>query len=62
MDIFRREKGGNGIKGTGKKTGKLELSDITEEIMETEPKYARIPERWYAKGGHISIDEKGVWT
>ncbi|MGF7046816.1 hypothetical protein J2T13_001318 [Paenibacillus sp. DS2015] len=48
--------------GTDKKTGKLELSDITEEIMATKPKYARIPERWYAKGGHISIDEKGVWT
>jgi len=45
--------------GKGKK---LELSDFTEEVMATKPKYARIPERWYAKGGHISIDEKGVWT
>ncbi|WP_228469527.1 HNH endonuclease [Paenibacillus sp. JNUCC31] len=51
-----------GPEGTGKKTGKLELSDFTEEIMATKPKYARIPEKWYAKGGHISIDEKGVWT
>ena len=48
--------------GTGNKTGKLELSDFTEEIMSTKPKYARIPEKWHAKGGHISIDEKGVWT
>ncbi|MFC9711519.1 HNH endonuclease [Paenibacillus sp. NPDC056933] len=56
-----KAKDGN-TEGTSKKTGKLELSDITEEIMATKPKYARIPEKWYAKGGHISIDEKGVWT
>ncbi|MEK3717549.1 HNH endonuclease [Paenibacillus sp. FSL R7-0333] len=50
------------VDGGGIKTGRLELSDITEELMLTKPKYARIPEKWYAKGGHVSIDSEGVWT
>ncbi|MEI2395753.1 HNH endonuclease [Paenibacillus phytohabitans] len=63
IDAMDEMGGGSGrIEGVGKKIGRLELSDFSEEIMATKPKYARIPEKWYAKGGHISIDENGVWT
>jgi hypothetical protein len=60
MNGFGDVKGGK-IEGTGKKTGKLELSDITKELMATKPMNSRLPEKWYAKGGTISIDEKGTW-
>ncbi|WP_426252881.1 HNH endonuclease [Paenibacillus pabuli] len=45
-----------------KKTGKLELSDFTKEVMETKPMNSPRPEKWYKKGGTISIDENGTWT
>jgi hypothetical protein len=50
------------VEGTGKKTGRLELSDFTKEIMETKPMNSPVPEKWYKKGGNISIDENGTWT
>lgn len=30
--------------------------------MKTKPMDSSTPEKWYKKGGDISIDEKGVWT
>ncbi|WP_339219130.1 HNH endonuclease [Paenibacillus sp. FSL H8-0332] len=50
------------VEGTGKKTGRLELSDFTKEIIATKPMNSPIPEKWLNKGGKISIDEKGTWT
>ncbi|MEK3752383.1 HNH endonuclease [Paenibacillus sp. FSL E2-8871] len=54
-------KGGK-IEGTGKKTGKLELSDFKEEIMNTKPMNSPVPKKWYDKGGTISLDKSGTWT
>lgn len=58
----RREDFKGGTEGTGKKTGKLDLSDFTKEIMKTKPMNSRVPKKWYDKGGTISIDENGTWT
>ncbi|WP_260985329.1 HNH endonuclease [Paenibacillus xylanexedens] len=58
----RKEDFKGGTEGTGKKTGKLDLSDFTKEIMETKPMNLPVPKRWYDKGGTISIDENGTWT
>ncbi|WP_338553177.1 HNH endonuclease [Paenibacillus sp. KS-LC4] len=56
MDRLKRE-----AEGTGK--GKrLELSDLTKEILETKPMNSPVPKKWYDKGGSISIDENGTWT
>ncbi|NMF01395.1 HNH endonuclease [Aneurinibacillus aneurinilyticus] len=30
--------------------------------MKTKPKNSPVPEKWYKKGGTISIDENGTWT
>ncbi|MGE7602592.1 HNH endonuclease [Peribacillus sp. NPDC097675] len=49
---------GEGSKGTGK--GKIE--DFTKEILETKPMNSPIPEKWYKKGGSISIEDNGTWT
>ncbi|WP_152658615.1 HNH endonuclease, partial [Oceanobacillus sp. CFH 90083] len=51
---------GSGDKGTV--NGKLELEDFTKNILETKPLNSPIPERWYRKGGSISIDNNGTWT
>ncbi|MGR6545222.1 HNH endonuclease [Paenibacillus tundrae] len=58
----RKEDFKGGTEGTGKKTGKLDLSDFTKEIMETKPMNSPVPKKWYNKGGTISIDENGTWT
>ena len=47
-------------KGTGKSV-RLKLEDFTKEILETKPMNSRIPEKWYKKGGSISIDDNGTW-
>jgi hypothetical protein len=47
--------GANGAK-------KLNLEDFTKEILETKPMNSPIPEKWYKKGGNISIDDHGTWT
>ncbi|MGG4554501.1 HNH endonuclease [Paenibacillus humicus] len=54
-----RNKGRSGGTGKGKK---LELKDFTKEIMGTKPSNSPLPEKWYKKGGSISIDENGTWT
>ncbi|MGS7052276.1 HNH endonuclease, partial [Legionella pneumophila] len=36
--------------------------DFTKEIMETKPMNSPIPQKWYNKGGYISIDKNGTWT
>ncbi|WP_309244860.1 HNH endonuclease [Bacillus sp. WMMC1349] len=41
---------------------KLKLDDFTKEIMETKPMNSPVPEKWYKKGGDISIDSDGTWT
>ncbi|WP_256716454.1 HNH endonuclease, partial [Paenibacillus odorifer] len=61
MNGFGDVKGGK-IDGTGKKTGKLELSDFKEEIMNTKPMNSPVPKKWYDKGGTISLDKSGTWT
>ncbi|KQO04988.1 RHS-family protein [Paenibacillus sp. Leaf72] len=48
--------------GSGIKTGKLELTDFSKEIMKTKPMNSPIPEKWYRKGGTISMEENGTWT
>ncbi|MEK3987481.1 HNH endonuclease [Paenibacillus sp. FSL K6-3166] len=61
MNGFGDVKGGK-IEGTGKKTGKLELSDFTDEIMNTKPMNSPVPKKWYDKGGTILLDKSGTWT
>jgi hypothetical protein len=60
------EKVGNSGKvvkeGTSKKTKQLGLSDFTKEVLETKPMNSPTPEKWFKKGGSISIDENGTWT
>ncbi|WP_235617072.1 HNH endonuclease signature motif containing protein [Lysinibacillus mangiferihumi] len=50
-----------GTKGAGK-SGRLEVEDFTKEILKTKPMNSRVPEKWYKKGGYISIDDIGTWT
>ncbi|MCI1696860.1 HNH endonuclease [Aneurinibacillus aneurinilyticus] len=38
------------------------MSDFTKEIMKTKPMNSPVPEKWYQKGGSISIDKNGTWT
>ncbi|WP_255301504.1 HNH endonuclease [Bacillus sp. AFS040349] len=46
-------------KGNG---NKLKVEDFTKEILETKPMNSPIPEKWYKKGGSISIEDNGTWT
>ncbi|QNK86773.1 HNH endonuclease [Sporosarcina sp. resist] len=46
-------------KGMGK--GKLDLEDFTKEILKNKPMNSPIPEKWYKKGGDISVDSDGTW-
>ncbi|MED4013006.1 HNH endonuclease, partial [Priestia aryabhattai] len=48
-------------KGTVK-GNKLKIEDFTKEILETKPMNSPIPEKWYKKGGSISIENNGTWT
>ena len=40
---------------------KLKLEDFTKEVLETKPRNSPVPEKWYERGGEISIDKDGVW-
>ncbi|MED0952083.1 HNH endonuclease [Bacillus mobilis] len=52
-----------GVKGTGNGNGnRLNLEDITSEILKTKPMNSPKPDKWYKKGGSISIDDNGTWT
>lgn len=42
--------------------GRLNVEDVTKEILRTKPMNSPIPEKWYKKGGKISIDDNGTWT
>ncbi|MES1041790.1 T7SS effector LXG polymorphic toxin [Peribacillus simplex] len=42
--------------------GRLKVEDVTKEILKTKPMNSPIPEKWYKKGGEISIDDNGTWT
>lgn len=42
--------------------GRLKVEDVTKEILRTKPMNSPIPEKWYKKGGKISIDDNGTWT
>ncbi|MEF2093304.1 T7SS effector LXG polymorphic toxin [Bacillus sp. CFBP9009] len=42
--------------------GRLKVEDVTKEILKTKPMNSPIPEKWYKKGGKISIDDNGIWT
>ncbi|QNU03384.1 T7SS effector LXG polymorphic toxin [Peribacillus butanolivorans] len=42
--------------------GRLNVEDVTKEILRTKPMNSPIPEKWYKKGGEISIDDNGTWT
>ncbi|WP_330501574.1 T7SS effector LXG polymorphic toxin [Peribacillus frigoritolerans] len=42
--------------------GRLNVGDVTKEILRTKPMNSPIPEKWYKKGGKISIDDNGTWT
>ncbi|WHY96652.1 T7SS effector LXG polymorphic toxin [Peribacillus simplex] len=42
--------------------GRLKVEDVTKEILKTKPMNSPIPEKWYKKGGKISIDDNGTWT
>jgi LXG domain of WXG superfamily/DNase/tRNase domain of colicin-like bacteriocin len=55
------EKVDGGTKGTVK-SGRLDVKDFTKEILKTKPMNSPIPEKWYKKGGDISIDDNGTWT
>ncbi|MFB1050041.1 HNH endonuclease [Paraliobacillus sp. JSM ZJ581] len=48
-------------KGTGN-GNKLKIEDFTKEILEIKPMNSPIPEKWYEKGGSISIENNGTWT
>ncbi len=50
-----------GVKGTGN-GNRLNLEDITSEILKTKPMNSPKPDKWYKKGGSISIDDNGTWT
>ncbi len=64
------KKTGEKVFGTGTGEGskaiggarKLELSDFTKEILKTKPMNSPKPDKWYKKGGSISIDNNGTWT
>ncbi|RFB61153.1 HNH endonuclease [Bacillus thuringiensis] len=56
-------KEGSVAKGTGNGNGnRLNLEDITSEILKTKPMNSPKPDKWYKKGGSISIDDNGTWT
>ncbi|OFD70210.1 MULTISPECIES: HNH endonuclease [Bacillus cereus group] len=48
-------------KGTGN-GNRLNLEDITSGILKTKPMNSPKPDKWYKKGGSISIDDNGTWT
>ncbi|MDF2082025.1 HNH endonuclease [Bacillus pseudomycoides] len=48
-------------KGTGNRN-RLNLEDITSGILKTKPMNSPKPDKWYKKGGSISIDDNGTWT
>ncbi|PFG12304.1 HNH endonuclease [Bacillus sp. es.036] len=50
-----------GEKGTGKGE-KLDIQNISKEILEFKPMNSPKPDKWYKKGGSIFIDDNGVWT
>ena len=52
---------GKGSKGGGN-GNRLKIEDFTKEILETKPMNSPIPEKWYKKGGSISIEYNGTWT
>ncbi|QXE03496.1 HNH endonuclease [Terribacillus sp. DMT04] len=52
---------GSVSKGTGN-AKKLRIEDFTKEILETKPMNSPVPEKWYKKGGSISIEDNDTWT
>ncbi|MED1629262.1 HNH endonuclease [Bacillus mycoides] len=48
-------------KGTGN-GNRLNLEDITSGILKTKPMNSPKHDKWYKKGGSISIDDNGTWT
>ena len=34
----------------------------TKDILETKPMNSPRPDKWYKKGGIISVDDNGPWT
>ena len=58
-----KNKGGSGRKPKHLDSNpqKLKLEDFTKEVLETKPRNSPVPEKWYERGGEISIDKDGVW-
>ena len=61
--IKAKNKGGSGSrpKHLDSNPQKLKLEDFTKEVLETKPRNSPVPEKWYERGGEISIDKDGVW-
>ena len=58
---------GGGVNGSVKGSNvlgseKLAMQDFIKEVLKTKPMNSPIPEKWYQKGGDISIDKKRTWT